>query len=104
MLSMRCATRSPPNPSVTNKTYEFLETIEPNPQSPNFYQQKKYSSTKNRPLRRLWRYERVRRIELPSQPWEGRVLPLYNTRECPRKMRGIFNLQFSIFPASRDLA
>ena len=25
--------------------------------------------------------ERVRRIELPSQPWQGRVLPLYHTRK-----------------------
>ena len=24
--------------------------------------------------------ERVRRIELPSQPWEGRILPLNHTR------------------------
>ena len=27
------------------------------------------------------RFERVRGIEPPSRPWEGRILPLYYTRE-----------------------
>ena len=38
--------------------------------------------------------ERASRIELPAHPWQGRVLPLYDTRSHAK--HGIFNFQFLI--------
>ncbi len=40
--------------------------------------------------------ERVRRIELPSLPWQGNVLPLNHTREQPKERANNAHLQRTV--------